>query len=416
MLELRDYQVGAVEKLSQMIKESQRKIILICPTGSGKTVIASEIIRRMKEKGKKCLMLVHRDHLIEQSYEKFKAVGANITVCKSGDKRITENWDVMLATIQTLRNREPPNVDCVLVDECHLSAANTWVTTLNGFNCPIIGLTATPFRLDGRSLGAIYTSQYVASTINDLMDKGMLCPLEWYVPTVQPGKYIDAYDAWLKYANGKKTIIFANDVQHSKLIEQKFGGLARHIDAKTKKSELKKILSDFRNGHILVITNFNMVTEGYDVEDCECIILSGKTSSLALFLQKLGRGMRPHKGKNSCIILDLAGNLLEHGHPHDIDMSKSIIPANSKSYKTKSVNVTICKECFIATSKYPCHNCGFVLPLKTIQEEKIKLENAELAYPKGSLKYFIDIGRKNGYKNGWAYYKWRGGRDAPAPA
>lgn len=413
-MELRPYQANAIGNLRALIKAGKKKVILICPTGGGKTVIAAELIRLMKFQKKKALFMVHRDTLIDQAYDKFTRIGASITVCKSGDSRVIEDWDVMVATIQTLRNRALPEVDCVFVDECHLSAANSWVKVLNNFSCPIIGLTATPFRLDGRALSSIYDKQLLVASMKDLLQNGSLSPLKWYVPSGFGAKHGDAYDAWMKYAQGKKTIIFANGIEHSLNIEQKFNGLVKHVGANTPVKERQAILSDFKNDKLLGITNVNILSEGYDVPSCECIILAGKTKSLAIFLQRIGRGMRPYADKNHCIILDLAGNLAEHGYPEDIDMSISEKPANSKSYRPQLIIVTICKNCFLAIPKYPCHNCAHTTSPKEIREEKVVLENSEIKYPKGSLKYYVEQGKKHGYKNGWAYYQWRSRRHAPS--
>lgn len=415
MMELRDYQLKSPITLRDLWVRGSRKVILVCPTGGGKTIIAAELIKKLKTAKKKCLFLVHRAELLNQSYKKFEAIGASITVCKSGDNRIKNEWDVMIATIQTLKNRIIPLVDCVIVDECHLSAAPSWQSLLNNFGCVMVGLTATPVRLDGKSLADIYDAQFVAITMRQLLEKNYLCPLKWYVPIIPSSHiYPDVYDAWCKYAKNKKTIIFAKNVEHSLLIEKKFQGLVKHIDASTSPSERAKIIEEFNQDKLLGLTNVNIVSEGLDVPQCACIILAGKTTSLTSFLQKIGRGMRPHSSKTECLILDLGGNLLVHGYPEDIKFEKSFVPTNAKPYKNTQIKVIICSVCFIAIKSYPCANCGNK-PVErngSITEQSVILEEAALLYPPGTLNYYHEIGKKNGYKKGWAYYKWRSGRNA----
>jgi DNA repair protein RadD len=410
---LREYQVKAIDTMRERIKSGVLRNILVCPTGAGKTVIASEIVRLMRNNHKRVLFLVHRKELIDQAYHKFKVIGADITVCRAGDTRKSLYWDVTIATIQTLINRELPEVDLIIVDECHLSAAPTWQEILAEYECPIIGLTATPFRLDGKSLGSIYNSVDSVTNMSDLVSAGFLVPLEWRVlrDTYQLRKdqVGDVYEAWHKYALNLKTIVFAYSVEHSKHIEEKFNGLAKHIDSKMTQKERELNVQLFKDNKIKILTNVGLLSEGFDVPDCECIILARPTESLALYMQQVGRGMRPSPGKTKCLILDLAGNIYKHGFPHEVKFDGIHSPSKAKSYKIPKVSVKICEECFIANSMWPCFNCGWSPKPKTKEEIDLELEDIAKLYPEGSLKYYVEIGKKKGYKPGWAYYRHRSG-------
>lgn len=126
----------------------------------------------------------------------------------------------------------------------------------------------------------------------------------------------DLVDSYHKKAEGKKMIVFAVNIEHSRQIVEKYrqaGISAEHIDANTPKKEREQILQQFRNGEILVLSNVDIVSEGFDVPDCEAVQLARPTKSLALYLQQVGRCMRPSPGKKEGIVLDNAGLWLEHG-------------------------------------------------------------------------------------------------------
>lgn len=213
----------------------------------------------------------------------------------------------------------------------------------------VLGLTATPERLDGKGLDGIFHDILEVATVPDLIDGGFLVTPTCLGPSpeaaaklksalakvkVRGGDYADGalgeamdhaelvgdiVEHWQEWAVGQKTIVFAASIAHSKHIVEQFqsaGIPAAHLDGTMSTPEREGILSAWRNGDIQVVSNCQILTEGFDFPELSCCILARPTKSVALQLQMCGRVMRTAPGKNGAIILDHAGNILEHGPPH----------------------------------------------------------------------------------------------------
>lgn len=301
-LELRAYQRQAVE---DVIAKLDHRPILVSPTGSGKTTMATEIVERL---GVPTLWMAHRKELIDQAAERLEAHGLKTGIVMSGYDGDPEA-QVQVASIQTLVRREKPPARLIVVDECHHAAADSYQNVLAEYpDAHVVGLTATPFRLDGRGLGDLFGELVVAAWSDELCADGVLHkPRVWASKApdlrgvrVVAGDYnlgalaersntaelnADIVDTWRKHAAGRRTVAFAVDIAHSLAITKAFqdaGVTAEHLDGGTPRSERDDILDRLRAGKTLVVSNCMVLTEGWDLPALECAIIARPTASLNL--------------------------------------------------------------------------------------------------------------------------------------
>lgn len=342
---LRPYQSEAVQQLRNNIGGGIKSQLLCCPTGAGKTVIASEIINGAVKKNKSVLFLAHRRELIEQCASKLEEFGVyNYNIIMSGDKRNNRDAQVHIASVQTLLKREFPHADLIIIDEAHRAAAKGYRTVaLNYPSASILGLSATPERLDGKGLDDLFSKIVEVCSVTSLIKDGFLVSPLCYGLNMdemdlkslrtRSGDYAedeleemmdkpkligDIIHNWKKHSNNKLTVIFACGVKHSKHIVEEFikaGISAAHIDGSMSQVERRSIIADWRKGIIRVVSNVNLFTEGFDFPELECCILARPTKSVSLYLQMAGRVMRTHENKTHAIILDHSNNVETHGQP-----------------------------------------------------------------------------------------------------
>ncbi len=257
MIKLRPYQEGAIHNLRVSIGAGNKRVLLQASTGAGKTIVACEMIRLATLKGKRALFIAHRKEIINQTSGKLDAFGINHGVIMANHARVN-NHAVQVASIQTLTRRDKPEADLVIIDECHLSCSVSFKQIVAAYSgAVIIGLTATPIRLDGRGLGEIYSDIVQVVPMAQLIEEGHLVKPRVFAPFTPNMKGIKKskgdYDAsetaklmdkkeitadivkhWQKAATAKKTIVFASSVEHSKNIVAEFVGAgisAKHLDA-----------------------------------------------------------------------------------------------------------------------------------------------------------------------------------------
>jgi superfamily II DNA or RNA helicase len=399
MLQLREYQgdLGAIGGLVSSIRNGHKQILLQASTGAGKTIIASSMIQRAVNKGNKCLFVAHRKEIITQTSEKLHGFGIEHGVIMAGHNGYAPSLPVQLASIQTLSNRHKPHADLVIIDETHLACSASFQKIIEHYSGSIIiGLTATPTRLDGRGLGEIYTDMVQVVSMRRLIDDGHLVQPRVFAPfTPDLGKFKTVrgdYDAtqiseemdkasitgdivkhWQTHAFERKTICFASSIAHSQHIVDEFnaaGISAKHLDGTTNAALRDKTLQEWREGKFHVLSNMGLFIEGLDVPEVSCCILARPTQSVTIYLQAVGRAMRPAKGKTNCIILDHAGLTHSHGLV-DEEREWSLEGKKKKSRKgeqEKAPSVTVCDSCFCAYSRVlspdACPECGKVTERK----------------------------------------------------
>lgn len=361
----------------------------------------------------------------------FKAFGKSFVDTTSSTmvgsvQTIVGRFDSIDAAIARLSKRiAKPAKAIVIQDEGHHVVQNTaWGRVMDRYG-PAVGnvsliVTASPQRLDGRGLGkghGGYADTIIeAPPMSWLIENGFLSPYRIFTAQHQidvssvktrMGDYAtsdlqevvdkpqitgDAITHWRKHANGLKTAIFCVSVEHSKHVAAEFnanGIPAAHIDGGTDDTERDKAIIDFANGKILVITNVNILSEGFDLASIaqqdvtiDCVVDLAPTQSLVNALQRWGRALRPAAGKTA-VLLDHAGNVMRHGLP-DEDRSWTLEGVKRKKRKSEDddeedVKVKCCPECFSIHEPQPvCPNCGHVYEIKARKIEHIEGELKEI--------------------------------------
>lgn len=309
------------------------------PTGTGKTVLFSEIVSLGFKRAKKILIVVHRKELVDQITGKLNSLGIQVGLIIAG-KKADNSRIIQVASIQTLSRREHPEANLIIIDECHHSKASTYKKLWEIYpEAKFLGVTATPVRLSGEGFEDLFDELIQSPPVSYFIANGFLVPLKQLVGATpnlsgvkkRKGDYatsmlsnvmLDAdlmanlVESYKKHALDKSTIIFAVDIDHSKSIVERFTGAgisAEHIDSTTPRELRTSILDEFKAKKIKILSNVEIITEGFDFPECEAVQLARPTKSLALYLQMVGRVMRPAPGKSNGIVLDNAGLWLEHG-------------------------------------------------------------------------------------------------------
>ena len=357
--QLRDYQQALVQEVFAQWHCGNRRVMLQLATGGGKTVLFSALAREFTTKGQGVLVLAHREELLTQAREKLESVTAlPVGVIKSGHP-VNPLFPVQVASVQTLtRRKHLPEAALVICDESHHSCSQSYTKIFEHYNrAYILGVTATPSRCDGRGFKFLYDSLVLGPSVAELIKTRHLCRFRLFAAQntirtsgvkITGGDFNqrslaeavntalvmgDLVPTWQKYAAGKRTVVFGVDIQHSKAIADAYiqaGISSEHLDGETPTEERKAILERFRSGQTLVLTNCGIVSEGFDLPSIEAIQCVRPTKSLILWLQMVGRALRPAPGKDYAIIIDHSQNWLFHGLP-DEERDWSLEPASLTS-------------------------------------------------------------------------------------
>ena len=297
------------------------------------------------ERGMPSWFIVHRRELINQSSRAFTGEGIKHGII-SANYEVNRTALVQIASIQTLSRRyHKYRVPSLIVwDECHHIAANSWSKIFSLYpNSVHIGLTATPERLDGTGLDKWFRVMVKGPSVAWLIENKYLSNYKLYAPSkvdltnvrTRMGDYVgseltavvdkpsitgDAIKHYKKLADGKRAVVFCASIEHSKHVVKQFldaGIPAAHVDGETDINERDAAIRRFRDGTIKILSNVELFGEGFDVPCIEAAILLRPTQSLGLYLQQVGRSLRPNPGKDYAVILDHAGNCERHGLPDD---------------------------------------------------------------------------------------------------
>lgn len=365
--------------------------LLVCGTGAGKTTIAAEIIRLAVARGRRAVFLVHRRELVDQAVERLAQFGIRAGRILAGHPEHRE-LPVQVASIPTLLKRAHWPAELVIVDECAHAVSRSWRTCIDRYKSShVIGLTATPIRLDGKGLGDLFGCIIEPVTTRQLIDAGYLIEPRVLAPPVDlSGIHIRGGDydipelaermaglvgsitgEWCQYAHGQKTVAFAVDVNHSKAIVAAFveiGVRAEHVDYKMGHKQRAKVLRQLRTGEIDLLSQVQLLSEGWDLPTLQCAILARPTKSLALFRQMVGRVMRP---PGPVIVLDHAGNHHEHGRVTDVIEWSLDAPIRGVRGAGTGIALHTCPACFcvLGPADIVCPLCGYVMPVKDEAEQ-----------------------------------------------
>ena len=342
---LRDYQTDICSRVNEAF-DKHRSVMVQMPTGTGKTVVLASLVSQLDMTS--VLIVAHRRELIEQIKATIKRLNVdnrNITVesIQTISRRLTSNG------VATPHNGGQGGFSLVVIDEAHHALAKTYKMMWDTWpDAKFLGLTATPCRLNGKGFTDLFDVLLSSLTVPEFIRKGVLAPFDYV--TINEGssqqQLIDSltkrgadgdyqvkemnevlnkrpsieqlYKCYTKFAKKKKGIVYAVSIEHARSIAEYYeskGIKAVAISAKTPAKERADFLDDFRKGKIQTLVNVDIFSEGFDCPDVEFIQLARPTLSLAKYLQMVGRGLRPHKKKECCVILDNVGLVRLFGLP-----------------------------------------------------------------------------------------------------
>jgi superfamily II DNA or RNA helicase len=462
---LHDYQDDLVLRTGQALRRV-RRVLVVLPPGGGKTVIAAFIAGAFARRQQQTFFNCHRQELLKQTSGTFTNCGLSHSFI-AANMPMYINAAVQVCSIDTLKNRlsKIPEPKCVIWDECHHIGAAGWAAIMSAWpNAYHVGLTGTPWRLDGTGLGEYFDEMILGPTPAELIAMGRLAPYEIYAPNTpdmkgarkQMGDFAkgdaeermrepkiigDIVRHWQRNAGGLLTVGYAVNVAHSRYMADLFNSAgipAAHLDGGTDDRERKRVIQAYANDEIKVLWNVGLFGEGFDLSawagkpvTIDAAILANPTMSLSKYLQESMRCMRP-KGGASGIINDHAGNSARHGFPDD--EREWDLEGRAKGRKAANDNgpppPITCDGCFrqIRRPLPPkCPGCGKLLQaeakeievgdgeLVKVTEEEKRATRQRLAREQAEAKTLDDLvalGRKRGHKNpmGWARHVYAGRR------
>ena len=403
MLELREYQNGAIQLLRDGFAAGHRSQILVAPTGSGKTEIAIALLEAARKKGSRAAMILDRIVLCDQTSKRLDKYNIDHGVLQSGHWRYRPQEPIQVCSAQTLEKRGSfPGLSLLIVDEVHQQRKQTIEFIKANPDVKVIGLTATPFT---KGLGQVYTNIVSPITTKELVANGSLVPLkvfvakeidmtgakkvagEWSQAEAETrGMKItgDVVAEWIKktyeiYGKPMKTIVFASGVNHATDLARKFGEQGYNFIAISYKDDdqyKRDVIEDFAkpDTDINGLIACDILTKGFDVADTHIAISARPFSkSLSSHVQQMGRVMRPHPSKQFALWLDHAGNYLRFREDWDEVFEVGVHELDDGAEKSKKEKTDVEKE----AAKCPkcgalwhggdmCAHCGFVKERKSM--------------------------------------------------
>lgn len=398
-------------------------------------------------KGHDAWFCLHRRELVKQSIRTFRKSDLAHGVIARGftpDRRPS----IQIASIGTLAKRldlyGPPKL--IILDECHHVAAASWARLVATFpDAVLIGLSATPQRLDGVGLREWFDEIVPGPSVRQLIEEQSLSPFRLFAPGIidtagmhsRMGEFVgselreavgkpkvtgDAIAHYRKHCDGAMAAAFCVSIEHSKHVAERFcdaGIPAKHVDGDTHPDERDKAIEDFEAGKIKILTNVDLFGEGFDVPGMEAMIDLSPTMSVTKFLQRCGRPLRFVPSKEA-ILLDAAGNSLRHGLPDD-DREWSLDGQRQGKKKSTEDPTRGCPMCYaVMRAHVDTCRCGFVFEarprvvdevdgelVESAEARSARIAREETLREQGRAKSFEDlvaVGRSRGMKNpeGWA--------------
>ena len=406
-MNLRPYQQQLVTDIRLQYQLGHRKVLMVLSTGGGKTCIFSHIAQSAAKKGNRVLIAVHRQELLDQACRSLPMPHGVIAANRAMDLSAA----VQVASVQTLARRlhKLPRdfFQLVIIDEAHHSNAGTWARTLEHFHqAHLLGVTATPIRLDGRGLGEHYQAMVEGPSAQWLTDNGYLAPARVLAPpgfdTTGLRKRMGDFDTkeaehrigtimgdclshYRKHLDGQTAIAFCCSVAHAEAVARLFMGAgipAASIDGSMTSEQRRDLLQALGTGRIKVLTSCALIGEGVDVPSVGGCILLRPTASTSLHLQMIGRCLRPSPGKAAAVVLDHVGNTLRLGH--HLEPREWTLDGLAKRDRDKAPSVKVCPQCFaaMASQAKQCGECGHTFAAEVRELQQVEGELVE-ALPAG---------------------------------
>ncbi len=413
-MKLRDYQLAAVDATYQFMAQGRGNPLVVAPTGSGKSLILSEFIRSALTDypDTRIICATHVKELIQQNYHALMRLwpDAPAGIYSAGLNKRQVNRPITFAGIQSVAKRadEYGDIDLMIVDEAHLiprKSATMYQRFIEGLKntnpqLKIIGLTATPFRVDSGRLdqgqGAMFDGISYDIPITYLVEQGYLAPLVSKSPSIvfdtsglrtRAGEWVEsemvqrfgtdkitqaAVQEIIQLGQDRKSwLIFCINVDHATAVRDvliEHGIPTAVVTGATAAIDRQRILADYKAGRLRAITNVNVLSTGFDAPQTDLLAFLRPTQSLGLYLQMAGRAMRTAPGKENGLVLDYAGNVLRHGPVDAVQVLET--PHQTKG--TGEAPSKVCPNCksILHAAVRECQDCGFEFPPPVPKIEK----------------------------------------------
>ena len=465
-MKLRDYQTKAVDDCRKAFRDKNGRVLLVAPTGAGKTVMFAHMAQEAHRKGNRVVICAHREELVEQisnTLTKFDVTHGFVASARKSNA--TEA--VIIASVQTLVNRlDKVNPNLIILDEAHHAVAGSWRKIIEAYpKAKLLGVTATPQRLDGSGLGDIFEEMVLGPQIKELQELGFLSTVKYFCPhTVDPdqlakrhGDYVTgdaaelmmptgnigkvtgkAIEEYAKRADGQRAVVFCVNILHAQRVAAQFceaGYRWAFLDSTLTKETRRQIVTDFKSGLLHGVSSCDIISEGFDLPEASVAILLRPTKSLGLFMQQVGRVLRTAHGKTHAIVIDHVSNVGKnfqgewvenHGFIEDerfwsLDgkprTKESIIPCKRcpECYALNPISAIICTECgheFEIKEAAPAEPEGGVIAevdvvkivsARTIEDWIERAKYHELLAWARTEEDLKKVAGIKGYKTGWAH-------------
>lgn len=404
---LRPYQEELIDKARQALRGNQ-SVLMQAPTGAGKTALTVTMMKNAAAQGKRSFFCVHQNELLQQTGKALWKQHLEHGMVAAGKRE--SKLPAQVASVQTLvrrldRYQEP---DLIIIDEAHRAAASTYLKILEAYpRAKVVGLTATPQRTDGKGLAEIFQSLIVGPSVRQLIDAGYLADYEIFAPPsmfdatgvqTRAGDFAkeqaeaamdkptitgDAVNHYRKLAKGKRCVVMCVGIKHADHVAEQYrqaGIPAESLDGTMSNAEREDVLQRFERGETLVLTNTNLLIEGVDIPAIEVVQWLRPTQSLIIWMQGVGRGLRPAPGKDRLLLLDHVGNVHRHGLPDDprewsLQGRKK---GKRKANEEPDVAIQQCQSCYAVFRPGPseCPKCGD--PVQKQPQRELEIIEGEL--------------------------------------
>ena len=399
MIELRDYQLDLLDRVRNALDGGpDARVMLQLPTGGGKTRVAGELLSGWLQDRRKAVWLTHRKELAAQTEGMLREAGVTATsnmewTPRSDAPTLLNGVVILMAQTVSRRNARKSvwsgydSDDLLVIDEAHHATADGWARAISQWPGPVVGMTATPWRLSEREgFDRLFNDLYCGPQTSALQSNKWLCQSRVLSPPEEDlihGGQVDttgdfsesgielanenrdiwtagALRFWRKHGGNRQTVIYAVSVKHAKNLANMFnvaGIPAGLLLGDTSTDERARLIDRFQNRNIRALVNVAVATEGFDLPDAACVVLTRPTMSLSLYLQMVGRGLRPKKDDSYCVILDMAGNSLRHGLPEE-DREWSLLPRGQQP--SGEAPLVRCPKCegMSPAGAQQCDHCG----------------------------------------------------------
>jgi len=431
------HQTRTVEAVKRAYREGARSIVVVIPTGGGKTLTATMVAGGGRAKGRRVAWLAHREELVDQGAASLARLGVRVGVVKAG-RAADPEAPIQVASVQTLHARpaELPPADIVVVDECHHATAATWRALLARWPKLelVLGLTATPERGDrtplGRSSGGVFEALVSETSVAELQRTARPDGHPILVPcrVIGPAKpqrelFRDPVEGLLQFGRNsagrlRPSILFAASVPEAEAAAEaarRRGIRAASIDGSTPSEERRRSLEAFAAGELDLLTNVFVLTEGFDSPRAEVCAIARGCSASSTFLQMVGRVLRssPETGKRDALLIDYRGlsyqhGLVEHARSYSLD-GKAI--TCSAGDGPRAFQCPRCSGVFA-----PAERCPYCQALQLRPRERQATRRTEAvaitkthdeSYLRGYFDQLRSEARAKGHKPGWVGYRFQ---------